>query len=196
MKKLIILNAAHPSTFTREMKYNAEQRLRSGYIHQLISPQAENLLSENQFSYLFDQIMKGLAKDLVTDKLRNEYVAVWQRPGAINGMLQYYRAMPQLAVRTRNNNTQSQGASTDKAESPLTALEAITIPKILIKVPTLVLWGAQDQAFVIECLDGLEDYVQDLTIKQFPDNSHWLQHEQPDAITKAIGDFVTNTAQC
>ncbi|REL35593.1 alpha/beta fold hydrolase [Thalassotalea euphylliae] len=206
VKKLVILNAAHPSTFTREMKYNGEQRLRSGYIHQLISPQAENLLSENQFSYLFEQIMTGLAKDLVTDQLKSEYLAIWQQPGAINGMLQYYRAMPQLAADTksigykdtyaRDNSKLSQSNSTTKTESPLTTLEAITIPKIMIKVPTLVLWGAQDQAFVIECLDGLEDYVQDLTIKQFPDNSHWLQHEQPDAITQAIGYFVKNTAQC
>ncbi|REL28890.1 alpha/beta hydrolase [Thalassotalea euphylliae] len=189
--KLIILNAAHPSTFTREMKYNAEQRARSAYIHQLISADAEQLLSANQCQYLFEQIMAGFDEQLLTDEFKARYLSVWQQSGAINGMLQYYRAMPQLATSNSNDKKgENEGQENNHRLSPLTSLDDITIPRIFIKVPTLVLWGEADRAFVPNCLDGLAEYVHELNVVRFPHNSHWLQHEQPAAISQEIANFI------
>jgi pimeloyl-ACP methyl ester carboxylesterase len=59
-------------------------------------------------------------------------------------------------------------------------------------LPTLVLWGEQDLAFVNENLDGLLHYVPSCTIKRFADTSHWIQHERPSEVNNAISDFLTS----
>ena len=194
IKKLIILNAAHPSTFTREMKNNAKQRACSAYIHQLISADAEQLLSENQCQYLFEQIMLGFDEKLLTEQFKARYLSVWQQAGAINGMLQYYRAMPQLASSDNGKydsvNRGDESQENTNGNSPLTRLDDITIPRIFINVPTLVLWGEADKAFVPNCLDGLAEYVHELNVVRYPSNSHWLQHEKPVAVTQEIANFI------
>ena len=39
-------------------------------------------------------------------------------------------------------------------------------------------------------LDGMDEYVGDLTVKRIPDATHWVVHEQPDAVNGFIRDFV------
>jgi pimeloyl-ACP methyl ester carboxylesterase len=96
-------------------------------------------------------------------------------------MLQYYRAMPQLAPSAK--------AISDKSKQVITTTQ-MKIPNIRINCPTLILWGEQDQAFVKENIDGVEEYVPDVRIKRFPDASHWLQHELPDAVNLEIETFL------
>lgn len=187
IRKLVILNAAHPSTFTREMKFNPKQREKSNYIHELISDQAVEKLSSNNCEYLMKEILTDIPTELFDDELKAQYLRVWQREGAIAGMLQYYRAMPQLAPPA--SDTLSNEVAESRVEG-ITALDDISIPNIKINIPTLVLWGENDQAFVIENLDGLQEYVRDLAIKRFPNTSHWLQHERPQEVNEEIQAFI------
>lgn len=184
--KLVILNAAHPSTFTREMINNPQQRKKSAYIHDLISPQAKTLLSKDNYQYLIEKIMVGTKPTVFTEKLKSTYRQVWQRPGAINGMLQYYRAMPQLAspssIESKQQNLIDSG--------PVKSTADMKVPTIHIHVPTLILWGEQDQAFVTENLNGIEKYVPDCEVKRFPQASHWLMHEKTPEINQAIATFI------
>ena len=179
--RLVILNAAHPSTFTREMMHNAEQRQKSEYIHELIAPDGVEKLSANHHQYLKDKIFAGMHEGTLNDAQHQVYQKVWSVPGAVNGMLQYYRAMPQLAP--------SEKAISDKSKQVITTTQ-MKIPNIRINCPTLILWGEQDQAFVKENIDGVEEYVPDVRIKRFPDASHWLQHELPDAVNLEIEAFL------
>jgi len=64
------------------------------------------------------------------------------------------------------------------------------IPNIRIHVPTLILWGEDDQAFVNENLNGLENYVPNCTIERLATASHWLMHEKPFEINSAITRFI------
>ncbi|NQZ87933.1 MAG: alpha/beta hydrolase [Saccharospirillaceae bacterium] len=185
IEKLIIINAAHPSTFTREMITNPEQRDKSAYIHDLISDDAETLLSAKNYQYLSEKMMVSADQHVFTKNVKEKYRQVWQRPGAINGMLQYYRAMPQLAAVTakiEQKNVDSTG--------PVKSTSKMKIPNIRINVPTLILWGEQDQAFVKENLNGVEHYIPDCTIKRFANASHWLMHEKPIEINNAISQFI------
>ena len=179
--RLVILNAAHPSTFTREMIHNAKQRQKSEYIHELIAPDGVEKLSANYHQYLKDKIFAGMQEGTLNDAQHQVYQKVWSVPGAVNGMLQYYRAMPQLAP--------SEKAISDKSKQVITTTQ-MKIPNIRINCPTLILWGEQDQAFVKENIDGVEEYVPDVRIKRFPDASHWLQHELPDAVNLEIEAFL------
>jgi len=191
INKLIILNAAHPSTFTREMINNPLQRKKSAYIHQLISPSGELLLSQDNYHYLSEKIMVSSQANVFTDAIKAQYRQVWRQQGAINGMLQYYRAMPQLAPNDPDNDNPQ--AFDDKylvKTSQIKNTADINIPKIRIKLPTLVLWAEQDLAFVNENLDGIEHYVPNCSIIRFPNTSHWLQHERPDEVNRAIEVFI------
>jgi pimeloyl-ACP methyl ester carboxylesterase len=181
IERLVILNAAHPSTFTREMIHNPEQRQKSEYIHELISPQAIDRLTANHHQYLKDKIFGGMRDGTLNDEQRQAYENTWAVPGAVNGMLQYYRAMPQLAP--------SENATRDKGEHVMIPKQ-MKIPNIRITCPTLILWGEQDQAFVKENIDGIEEYVPDVSVKRFPHASHWLQHELPDEVNYEIATFL------
>lgn len=188
IKKLIILNAAHPSAFTREMINNPEQRRKSEYIHELIAEDAIEKLMENECKYLFDKVLSTMQNNVLTEQKKQDYLQLWRQSGSINGMLQYYRAMPQLAPSINN-----EAKPILDANAPVTIKDTnrMTIPNIRIEVPTLILWGEQDQAFVQENLIGLEEYIPDCQIKRFPHASHWLQHEFPDEINNDIANFIT-----
>lgn len=179
--RLIILNAAHPSTFTREMINNPNQQLKSEYIHQLIAKNAVSKLTANKYQFLFDKVLSSMQDDILTESLKQRYLEVWQQEGAINGMLQYYRAMPQLAPSSQQQVVNG---------GPVVSTQKMTIPQINIRRPTLLLWGEQDQAFVVECTSGLSDYIDDLSLVTFNDASHWLHHEKSEEVNQHIQLFI------
>ena len=191
ISKLVILNAAHPSTFTREMLNNPIQAKKSAYIHEFINNDAEDLLSKNNYQYLSEKMLVSVRDDVFTEKAKDKYRQIWSQPGAIKGMLQYYRAMPQLAKNEQSHSDEQKLTNkTPQQNSPLKASSEITIPNIRIDCPTLILWGEQDKAFVNEVLDGIEQYVADCSIIRFPQASHWLHHEQADEVNQAIASFI------
>lgn len=184
IERLVILNAAHPSTFTREMICNAQQRQKSEYIHELIASDAVDKLSQNNYQYLKDKIFGGMREGTMDDVQRLGYQQVWAQPGAVKGMLQYYSAMPQLAPLDKVDATN---------KGPIVTPAKMKIPNIRINCPTLILWGEQDQAFIKENLDGIEEYVPNVRVKRFPTASHWLQHELPDEVNSEMTTFLSNT---
>ncbi|WP_351015763.1 alpha/beta hydrolase [Shewanella sp. AC91-MNA-CIBAN-0169] len=202
ISKLIIVNAAHPSTFTREMINNPLQRKKSAYIHQLISELGESLLTQDDYRYLSEDIMVSTNPSVFTAAVKAQYKQVWSQAGAINGMLQYYRAMPQLAENDtdnqRCNSTTASSLDTTSTQndttksSPVKQASQLKVPNIRINVPTLILWGEQDLAFVNENLDNIHHYVPNCIIKRFQDTSHWLQHERPDEVNVAINNFIND----
>ncbi|WP_310734272.1 alpha/beta hydrolase [Shewanella sp. SG44-2] len=137
-----------------------------------------------------------------TADVKARYKQVWGQQGAINGMLQYYRAMPQLAENdTDNQRSKATAASSldtsatqdgTTKSSPVKQASQLKVPNIRINVPTLILWGEQDLAFVNENLDDIHHYVPNCIIKRFQDTSHWLQHERPDEVNVAINNFIND----
>ncbi len=57
-------------------------------------------------------------------------------------------------------------------------------------MPTLVIRGEQDTALRPLLLDGLDEFVADLTVVRFPDGSHWINHEKTAEVTDLIRDFI------
>ncbi len=69
----------------------------------------------------------------------------------------------------------------------------ITGASVYVSVPTLVLWGLADTALLAGNLDGLDEYVPDLTVETFDGVSHWIAHEIPDMVAQRIEAFVGGT---
>ncbi len=61
---------------------------------------------------------------------------------------------------------------------------------LAVRPPTLVIWGEKDQALLTGNLDGLEMYVDNLTVHRIPDGSHWIMHEQPERVNAQIRAFL------
>ncbi|MDQ3234726.1 MAG: alpha/beta hydrolase [Pseudobdellovibrionaceae bacterium] len=59
-----------------------------------------------------------------------------------------------------------------------------------VSAPVLMLWGEQDAFQVIDNTKGLDAFVKDLTIKYYPDATHWLPREHPELVIKDIESFL------
>ena len=171
--KLVIINAAHPSAFIQSLKHSREQRMKSQYIHQLIDTQAEDELRRTHFALL--KRMLGERLFVGSESYAKRLLDNWRNDANLNAMLTYYRQMPQQvpAVDTTSDE-----------------LDAIRVPNVRISLPTLVLWGKNDDAFDTNILNYLPDYVTTLKIKYHEQATHWVHREQAQWAAEEISNFI------
>lgn len=180
LEKLIIINSPHPAIYIRLMRESPAQQKAARYRLNFERDNAEQVLSAKNYAALVDLVLKdGLEYGYFTEEDRRAYIEAWSQPGALKGGLNFYRAMPVGPRRNRNGHVAKRSPMNPAA--------------FMVNVPTLVIWGEQDTFFVSSCLDGLDQFVPDLTIKRVPDGSHWVVHEKPEVVNTAIRDFIANT---
>ena len=181
MKKLVIINSPHPGTFLRELQRSPAQQAASAYMNFLIRPDAEALLAENDFRRLWEFFTNMGAVDgphpWLTEALRTQYRAVWAQ--GLRGPCNYYRASPLRPPRPGPPHNDPAAA-------------AVTIPRAMLEVhlPTLVIWATGDTALPPALLDGLHDYVPQLTLQRVDDATHWIMHEQPELVAGYLQQFL------
>lgn len=174
--RLVIINAPHPSIFTREILANPEQQKASQYMHALSRPDAESVFSADGFAELKNAMGMRRWDAAVIEK----YEEAWSKPGALTAMLNYYRAMA------------NKPPDFSKGEPPQDGLrpeDQTRIPAIRITVPALVIWGERDHALLTGNLDGLGHYVPNLRIHRIARASHWVPAEAPEEVARLIGEF-------
>jgi epoxide hydrolase 4 len=178
-KKLAIINSPHPGTFLRELKSNPKQQAASAYMNFLIRPDAERILLEDDCRRLFE-FFTNMGADKgpfawLTEPVKQQYREVWN--SSLTGGCNYYRASP-LRPPT----------ATDKAAA------AIDLPKsmLTIDIPTLVIWAMDDIALPPELIEGLDDYVPNLTLHKINNATHWIIHEQPQLVAGYLEAFIAN----
>ena len=176
IRRLVIVNSPHPATFLRELRHNPVQQAASAYMNFLCRPDAEALLSENDFARLWPFFTNLGAADparegggWLTDDVRDRYRAVWAM--GLRGGCNYYRASP--------------------LRPPLGADDAVmkiefAPAAVTSRVPTLVIWAEDDIALPVALLDGLEAYVPDLRVVRVPGATHWIVHERPAFVAAEI----------
>jgi pimeloyl-ACP methyl ester carboxylesterase len=177
LEKLVIINAPHPGVFARELRENPDQQKASQYMLMFRSPQAEQILSANNYATLTQGVLGELIKKgIFTEEDKKAYIEAWSQPGALTGGLNYYRA---ARVGPPSGEENKEGANF-----------AASLPSLDVRVPTLVIWGERDTALLTGNLNGLDKYVPKLTIKRIPDGSHWVIHEQPALVNRYIREFI------
>ena len=185
-KKLVIINSPHPGTFLRELQRNPKQQAASEYMNFLITPDAEKLLAQNDFSRLWQFLAKTNAsakpgtatstKDWpawLSAAVKDQYRAVWN--AGLTGGCNLYRASP-LRPPTPGD--------------PAAASVQLPREMLTISVPTLVIWGLEDAALLPELVDGLDGYIAALTLLKVPGASHWIVHENPALVIRALSEFL------
>ncbi len=180
IQRLVIVNSPHPATFLRELQTSPAQQAASAYMNFLCRPDAEALLSENDFARFWPFFTSSDANDTarvgggwLTEEVRDRYRAVWR--AGLTGGCNYYRASPLRPP------VGSDGALMKVQLPPAT---------VTSRVPTLVIWGEDDVALLIGLLDGLDAYVPDLRVVRVPGASHWIIHERPALIGTEIERFL------
>jgi pimeloyl-ACP methyl ester carboxylesterase len=167
LDRLVIINAPHPTVFNRELHENPAQQQASQYMLMFRSPAAEATLSANNYATLATIVG-------VTGEDKDAYIAAWSQPGALTGGLNYYRA--------------SRVGPPQPGEDP----SAASSPPLMIRVPTLVIWGEKDTALLTGNLEGLDRYVPSLTVKRIPDATHWVVREKSSEVNLLIRAFLAS----
>jgi pimeloyl-ACP methyl ester carboxylesterase len=173
LEKLVIINCPHPAILARELAENPAQQKASQYMLMFRSPQAEQMLSANNYAALVEAVLgDGLKTGVFTEADKQAYIEAWSQPGALTGGLNYYRAA-KLGPPEKDSDVPPPASGTQ-----------------IVKVPTLVIWGEKDTALLTGNLDGMDKFVPNLTIQRIPDGSHWVIHEKPELVNGYIRDFV------
>lgn len=174
VNRLVIINAVHPAAFQREMARNPDQAKASQYILDIRAEGSEARFAENDFALLRRSFRQVEEKGLLPPDELQEYRRAWGQPGALTGMFNWYRAMK---------------LGPERGQAPPAAYDP---ESLIVRVKTLVLWGEKDESLLPGCLDGLDAFVPGVEIRRFPQSSHWLVHEEPEAVIEAIRGFCTS----
>ena len=169
VERLVIVNAPHPGVFARLLADHPPQIEASRYIAEFLDPGTEDRMLADDARELARWITTyGIAKGFMTAADDRLYRAAWQIPGALTAMLAYYR---------------NRGLSGPRRER-----EALAV-----RVPTRVVWGMKDRALTPANLDGLVDYVPDLSVDRVDDAGHWVVHERPERVEAAVRAALAET---
>jgi pimeloyl-ACP methyl ester carboxylesterase len=163
--RLAILNAPHPAVFWPYLRRHPRQWLRSAYVALFQLPGLpEWLLGRDGARPLADALRRNSRPGAFPDALLDEYRRAWSAPGALTAMLNWYRAV-------------------FRYPSPAP-------PSPRIGVPTLILWGARDAALGAGIADANLALCDDGRLDLFPDATHWIAHEEPDAVNRRLIAFL------
>ena len=173
-RRLAIVNSPHPGTFLRELKSNPRQQAASAYMNFLIRPDAEKLLREDDYRRLWEFFTNWGGAPWLTEAVKQQYREVWDV--SLEGGCNYYRASPVRPPRP---------------EDPAAATINLPREMLTVDLPTLVLWAMNDAALPPELVDGLDDYIPQLTLEKIEGASHWIIHEQPALIMDRLGRFLS-----
>lgn len=177
LSRLIIANGPHPFTFQKAIIDEPEQRAASQYINRLREPGMEKRLAEDDFARLMRMFAGFSATDWMTPQMQQGYREAWGQQGALEAMLNWYRASPVVVP----------AAGETPAAVPILALPDETF---LVRLPHLLLWGEADTALRPSCLAGLERFAPKLTMKRIAGAGHWLLHEKPDEVAASMRAFL------
>ncbi len=176
LERLGIVNAPHPVIFQKSLIEDSDQRAASQYMTAFRVPGFEQAIEAMGYEAFFEKSFGGhVDLAIIPEMERRQYIADWSQPGAMNAMLNWYRASkvvvppPGITV-------------------PLPDLLLRAFPKV--PVPTLVVWGMEDKALLPVQLEGLDALVPDLTVVRVPGAGHFVPWEAPEPVADALLGFL------
>ncbi len=200
--RAVIANGPHPVLLQRRIHTNATQRAASQYIRQFREPATDALIRRYGFATLLlrafgqsaaitretppQEAARMVLTAFGTPPARIDaanlaeaeaLLARWQEPGAATAMLNWYRAS---------------AIDVPAPQAPLAPPDGWREPALpRLACPTLVLWGEDETALPPANLDGLEEFVADLTLRRIPQCGHFSPWQAPDAVNAALEAFLT-----
>jgi pimeloyl-ACP methyl ester carboxylesterase len=169
LHKLAILNVPHPERMLAGFR-TLRQLRKSWYMFFFQIPGLpEKMFSRDDFSFA-KRSLRADSPGSFSDADLERYVQAWSQPGALTGMINYYRA----ALR----------------RSPRAALEQL----VPIQTETLVIWGMRDQHLGSELAEPLPKWVPNVRVERLPEATHWVQHDAPERVNELLLEFFRGDA--
>ncbi len=169
VENLVAINAFHPSVLAPYIRKHPSQLLRTVYMGLFQLPWLpEWLLRVGNFAALRKLIRMGCT-DASTFSASDmqRYVKTWSVPGAMTGMVNWYRA---LLRKPKDQN-------------------------VRISMPTLLIWGKRDPYLEEGLAEASRDLCDSAQLLWLPHSAHWPHLEETDAVNKALISFLKKSNQ-
>jgi pimeloyl-ACP methyl ester carboxylesterase len=175
--RLAVINGVHPGPFQRALIEDEAQRRASSYMHTLRDPSAEERLSADNFGKLVGMLSRFGPQPWLTPERQARYIEAWSPPGALTGMLNWYRASPLLVPHP--------GEAVDPAK-----VMQLDPARLRVRMPHLVIWGMDDRALLPVSRATLPDYCDDLAVREIEGADHWVVHQRTTEVIGHLRDFL------
>ena len=163
LKRLAVMNAPHPAIWRIAMDEDREQRKLSRYVKLLgIARLPEILIRAGGYRAL-EAALKDASKPPSDDEIR-QYHAAWRQPGALTGMINWYRAILKRKF---------------SAPDPAS-----------IATPTQIIWGGKDKFALPRLAEASRDLCRRGNLTFFPNATHWVQHDESERVNTILLEFL------
>jgi pimeloyl-ACP methyl ester carboxylesterase len=162
--RLVVLNSPHPIAARRYLRFHPMQAVRSAYMLLARLPRLpERALGWNRFWLLRNLLLWTSPRGLFGPDERRQYRRAWRRPGALAGMLNWYRALP---------------------------LSPKRLDDAVVRRPALILWGDRDPFLQSGLAEASLEFCEKGRLRHVEGASHWLHHEGPELVAEEICAFL------
>lgn len=164
IEKLAILNVPHPRVMKENLKGNPIQLMRSWYMLFFQLPSIPEWgLRFGRFWNLRRTLVGSSRPGTFSEENLKEYIAAWSQPGALTGMLNWYRAGLRHAPAQEGDQR--------------------------VVVPTLMIWGARDRFLGREMARPSVELCDKGRLELIEEATHWVQHEEPERVNALLEGF-------
>ncbi len=162
---LINLHVPHPVVMRKHLMGNLAQIRKSWYVFFFQLPWLpEAMIRAGNWRAGVRTMQSTSRPGTYSDDDMELYRQAWSQPGAMTGMINWYRAMRYSVGQ--------------KVSSPR------------VTVPTLLIWGAKDFALSREMAQPSIDLCTQGRLEMIEEATHWVQHEEPERVNKLMLDFL------
>ncbi len=171
LEKLVINNVPHPDVMIRFLLENKEQRKKSWYVFFFQIPFfVEWVLSRNDYRNMARMLVGSGHKSTFTKTDLEEYKKAWAQPGALTGMLNWYRSIFRRSFKY--------------------LFQRRNIPARRVTVPAMILWGKNDVALSHDMVQPSLELCDTASAFAFESATHWVQHDEAEAVNQKLIQFL------
>ena len=157
---LTAVNVPHPTVMEDTLRQSFSQLRKSWYMVAFQLPALpEAIATANDCRVLQRGLTESSRPGTFSATDLRRYREAWTQPGALSAMINWYRAMGRYRPRP---------------------------PQQQVSVPTLVMWGQQDEFLESRMADESLDYCDAGQLETFPSATHWVLHERPEETAEAL----------
>jgi pimeloyl-ACP methyl ester carboxylesterase len=167
ISRLAILNAPDPGVLRRVLRHSRAQRRRMRYAFYFQLPWLpERKLAAGGFRPLRSIFRRTSRPGTFTEAELDAYAAAAARPGALTGMLNWYRAALWRPPRR--------------------------LPRAPVEPPVLLLWGLDDAALGRELIEPCAARCREVEVVGIEGAGHWLEHEAAPEVERRLLAFLAS----
>ena len=176
IERLGIINSPHPLIFQRTLIEDPEQRMASQYMKLFSQAGMAEAIRRMGFEKFFEKsFAPHVDLSIIPDDERRIYVEQWSAEGAMEAMLNWYRAGRMVVP-----------APDERAQRP----DWIDCDFPRMKLPIHIVWGMRDPALLPCQLEGLDELAANYRITRVEDAGHFNPWDQPEAVADALKPFL------